>query len=187
MKVVLVADGKRVEVDLDLAAGTASVDGRTFPLRVVAEAPLKVELEIAGDPVVVEGWPSGCEAPPGRVTVNGELHTLAVERRDAVGEGPPAAPRAASAPATPAGPDRSAEAGDGVAVAPPMPGKVVELRVKDGDRVTAGQVLLVLEAMKMRNEVASPVAGVVTDVRVSAGANVRAREPMLRVRPAPPT
>jgi pyruvate carboxylase subunit B len=62
-----------------------------------------------------------------------------------------------------------------------MPGKVIELRVKDGDRVEAGTVVLVLEAMKMRNEVTTPVAGTVRGLRVSAGANVRAREPMLYV------
>jgi biotin carboxyl carrier protein len=62
-----------------------------------------------------------------------------------------------------------------------MPGKVLELRVKDGDRVEKGQVLLVLEAMKMRNEVASPAAGVVAGLAVAAGANVRAKDVLLRI------
>lgn len=182
MKVVLVTDGKRVEVDLDLAAGTARLEGASFPVRVVLAAPMKVELEVAGEPVVVEGWPEGFAAPPGRVTINGELHTLSVERRSSA-ETAPTAPRPSDASPGP----RAAPpvARDGVAIAPPMPGKVVELRVREGEKVVAGQVLLVLEAMKMRNEVASPVAGVVADLTVSAGANVRASEPMLRIRPEP--
>lgn len=179
MKVVLVTDGKRLEVDLDLVAGTARVGSASFPVRVVLAAPMKVELEVGGEPVVVEGWPEGFDAPPGRVTVNGELHTLGVERSASTEAVPPS--RAAAA--TP--PPRVATPSAGVAIAPPMPGKVVELRVREGDKVVAGQVLLVLEAMKMRNEVASPVAGVVADLAVSAGANVRAREPMLRIRPEP--
>ncbi len=65
-----------------------------------------------------------------------------------------------------------------------MPGKVIELRVAEGDRVEAGTVLLVLEAMKMRNEITSPSAGIVRGVRVAAGANARAKEPMLFVAPA---
>jgi glutaconyl-CoA decarboxylase len=64
-----------------------------------------------------------------------------------------------------------------------MPGKVVEVRVKEGETVRSGQVLVVLEAMKMRNEVPSPAAGRVTDLRVSPGSSASAREPMLRIVP----
>jgi len=55
--------------------------------------------------------------------------------------------------------------------------------VSTGQRIEAGAVVLVLEAMKMRNEVTSPVAGFVRGLRVSVGANARAREPMLFVAP----
>ncbi len=54
----------------------------------------------------------------------------------------------------------------------------------EGDRVRTGTVLLVLEAMKMRNEVTSPADGIVRNLRVSEGSSVRAREPMLRIAPA---
>jgi biotin carboxyl carrier protein len=64
-----------------------------------------------------------------------------------------------------------------------MPGRVIEVRVKDGDQVRKGDVLLVLEAMKMRNEIVSPVEGVVRGLRVAAGSNARAKEPMLYVVP----
>ena len=58
--------------------------------------------------------------------------------------------------------------GEGM-VYPPMPGRVVDIKVKKGDKVTLGSPLLVLEAMKMQNEIVSHVDGTVRDVRVSAG------------------
>jgi glutaconyl-CoA/methylmalonyl-CoA decarboxylase subunit gamma len=73
-----------------------------------------------------------------------------------------------------------------IPILPPMPGRVVELRVHDGEAVAKGAVLLVLEAMKMRNEVTAPADGVVRDVRVREGANVRARETMLVLVPKAP-
>jgi biotin carboxyl carrier protein len=60
----------------------------------------------------------------------------------------------------------------------PMPGKVVEVLVAEGDVVTAGQPVLLFEAMKMQNELRSPHDGVVVEVVVSAGQAVEAREPL---------
>ncbi len=71
--------------------------------------------------------------------------------------------------------------GSGRAVRPPMPGKVLEVRVRNGEKVRAGQVLLVVEAMKMRNEVTAPIEGEVSELHVVPGANVAAREVLLRV------
>jgi len=62
-----------------------------------------------------------------------------------------------------------------------MPGKVVEALVSAGDAVEAGQALLVVEAMKMQNEVRAPKAGVVAEVLVQAGDAVAAGQAMLRV------
>jgi acetyl/propionyl-CoA carboxylase alpha subunit len=59
--------------------------------------------------------------------------------------------------------------GPSVAVKPPMPGRVISVITSPGEQVSRGAPLLVLEAMKMQNEIASPVDGVVTEVRVSAG------------------
>jgi len=67
------------------------------------------------------------------------------------------------------------------AVTAPMPGKVVLLRVKAGDSVRVGDPLCVLEAMKMENEIISPVNGIVKDVRVSEGATVNMGEIMVTV------
>ncbi len=70
-------------------------------------------------------------------------------------------------------------------VKPPMPGKIVEVRVKDGDPVSEGDVLVVLEAMKMQNDIKSPIAGVVSRVHVREGANVEASTVLVEVDAAP--
>ena len=51
----------------------------------------------------------------------------------------------------------------------PIPGKVVSIHVKVGDSVSANQVVIKLEAMKMENDIASPVSGTVTEIAVSEG------------------
>ena len=62
---------------------------------------------------------------------------------------------------------------------PPMPGSVLEVKVKVGDSVSEGDVLLILEAMKMENEVTSPAAGVVKSINVSVGATVNTGDTMI--------
>jgi pyruvate carboxylase subunit B len=56
----------------------------------------------------------------------------------------------------------------------PMPGIILSIAVKEGDQVNAGDALLVLEAMKMENEIHAPRAGTIKKVYVSEGAEVRA-------------
>ncbi len=154
-----------------------TVGGRSFPVEIVARDGDRVELEIAGEKVVVDRWPEGEPSPRGPVAVDGEGSGVVVER-DAADLRSPSLP--AAPVGTPVGSVREPLA-EGTPVVPPMPGRVVELRVRDGDRVRKGDVLLVLEAMKMRSEVVSPADGVVRGVRVAAGASARAREPMLFV------
>lgn len=69
-------------------------------------------------------------------------------------------------------------------VKPPMPGKVVEVKVKEGQEVKEGDVLCVLEAMKMQNDLKCPVNGKVTRVHVQDGANVEATTILIEVEPA---
>jgi len=66
-------------------------------------------------------------------------------------------------------------------VAAPMPGMVVDVDVSAGDEVEAGARLLVLEAMKMQNELASPVSGVVTNVEISPGDKVNSGDLLLEI------
>ena len=71
----------------------------------------------------------------------------------------------------------------GETVAAPMPGLVVALRVKPGDRVAAGQPVAVVEAMKMQNELVARHGGVVSEVLVAERASVAAGQALIRLRP----
>ena len=83
------------------------------------------------------------------------------------------APAAAAAPAAaPAPAPVAAPAGAGEQVKSPMPGNILSVNVNVGDTVAEGQVLMILEAMKMENEIMAPKAGKVTSVNVQKGATV---------------
>lgn len=69
----------------------------------------------------------------------------------------------------------------GARVKPPMPGKIVTVAVNDGDEVEAGQVLLILEAMKMQNEIVAPAAGTVKKVHVKPGQNVEGKDVLIEL------
>ena len=111
------------------------------------------------------------------VTVNGVSYQ--VEMENAMPAAPAAAPvqaaPQASAPAAQpaAAPAPAAKpAGEGKAVTSPLPGVIIEVSVKEGDTVAAGQKVAVLEAMKMENEIQAEKAGVVTKIHVSKGDSV---------------
>lgn len=72
------------------------------------------------------------------------------------------------------------QTGDGV-ITTPMPGKIVEVHVKEGDVVEKEQPLLVLEAMKMQNDILSDVKGVVKEIHFRAGDQVRFGEPLIEI------
>ena len=109
------------------------------------------------------------------VTVNGVAYNVTVEEGTgaAVPAAAPAAapaPAAASAPAPAAAPSPAAAGSAGaVSVNAPMPGNILDVRVKPGDSVKAGDVLLILEAMKMENEISAPQDGTVASVNVRKG------------------
>jgi glutaconyl-CoA/methylmalonyl-CoA decarboxylase subunit gamma len=191
MRVVLDRAGSREVVDVAPDLTSVTVAGKRFPLQVVATGPNRVELEIDGEKVVVENWPDHFPVPYGPVDVNGERWPLKLETSEEKGEGTPVAPSgpAAASPSarSPSASTGSASGEQGIPVIPSMPGRVIELRVAEGDNVTKGQTLLILEAMKMRGEVSSPATGTVHAIRVSAGANARAKEPMMWIRPETPS
>ena len=81
----------------------------------------------------------------------------------------PAAPAAAPAPAPAPAPAALAA---GETVAAPMPGNILKVEVKQGDAVKAGQILVILEAMKMENEIVSPKDGTVAQVVTKVGDKV---------------
>lgn len=112
-----------------------------------------------------------------KVNVNGTQYMVEIELID--GAQAAAAPAAAPAPKqeapvaapAPAPAPVSAPAG-GETVSSPMPGTILDVKVKQGDTVSEGQVLMILEAMKMENEIMAPCSGTVASVNVSKGTAV---------------
>ena len=106
------------------------------------------------------------------ITVNGVAYSVSVEET-AAGAAPvaaPAAPKAAPAPA--AAPKAAAGAVGAVAVKAPMPGNILDVKVAAGASVKAGDVLVILEAMKMENEIVAPQDGTVASINVNKGDTV---------------
>ena len=112
-----------------------------------------------------------------RITVNGTAYDVAVEElgAGAVATAPAVkAPVAApTAPAPAAAPVASGAAGS-VTVSSPMPGKILSVKASVGQAVKKGDVILVLEAMKMENEVVAPEDGTIASINVSANDSVEA-------------
>ena len=88
------------------------------------------------------------------------------------------APAAAPVPA-PAAKPQSAAPGAGDAIISPMPGKIISIAVKEGQAIQPGDLVLVLEAMKMENEIFSHVSGIVKAINVTPGAPVNPGEAMV--------
>lgn len=99
-----------------------------------------------------------------RVNVNGTVYEVELEEMTGA---PAAAPVAAPAPSAAAAPAASGEK-----VTSPMPGTILSVNVAAGDAVKRGQVLMILEAMKMENEIMCPCDGTVASVSVTKGAAV---------------
>lgn len=110
-----------------------------------------------------------------RITVNGTSYDVTVEELAGGAAAPVAAapaPVAVSAPA--AAPVAAAPAGGAgsIKVSSPMPGKILAVKANVGDSVKKGQVILILEAMKMENEVVAPEDGTIASIDVTVGAMV---------------
>lgn len=115
-----------------------------------------------------------------KITVNGKPYDVQVEEIGGKAS-TPAAPVKTETAAAPA-PVKSAEAGEGQPVKAPMPGTILKIQTAVGDTVKNGQVLIVLEAMKMENDITSPVDGTVTSVLVSQGSSVDADTVLLTIK-----
>jgi biotin carboxyl carrier protein len=136
------------------------------------------------------------------ITVNGVVYAVEVEEaggvsqvvsapapalRAAVPAAPPAlAPAPAAPPApvapAPAAPAPAAPSAGAFALECPMPGTIMDIRVTPGESVAVGQVLLILEAMKMENEIPAPQAGIVDTIQVAKGASVNAGDILITLK-----
>lgn len=136
-----------------------------------------------------------------RITLNDKVYEVEVEKGEAAitaeyaaSEIPAPAPVAAPVPApapvaapapapTPAPAPAPVPAGNGgETVLAPMPGNILDVCVKTGDRVRAGQLVAILEAMKMENEILAPVGGVVAAVGVAKGATVNTGDLIVEIK-----
>lgn len=101
-----------------------------------------------------------------KVNVNGTVYEVTVEAMDG------AAPVAAAPAAAPAPAPAAAPVAGGEKVSAPMPGTILDVRVSNGQAVKKGDILFILEAMKMENEIMAPCGGTIASVSVTKGAAV---------------
>lgn len=114
------------------------------------------------------------------VTVNGA--TYEVESENAPVAAPAPQPAAAPAQAAPAAAAPAAKpAGAGEKVPSPLPGVIIEISVKEGQQVKAGQKVAILEAMKMENEIPAPKDGTITDIHVHKGDTLQEGDPVVTI------
>jgi oxaloacetate decarboxylase alpha subunit len=123
----------------------------------------------AASPVQEAAPPAAPLVEAYRIEVNGKSYDVTVSPQGAV---------QTVAPAT-AAPEAPSPAASGATVAAPLAGNIFKIKVAAGQRVSAGQVVLLLEAMKMETEVRAPAAGVVAEIRVKEGDSVHVGDPLL--------
>lgn len=124
------------------------------------------------------------------ITVNGTTYAVEVEEIG-VSTAAPVTPTAASTPtpvavpvaATPPSPMAAAEpTGGAQTIESPMPGTILDVRVSPGQTVAEGDVLIILEAMKMENEIMAPSAGTIASVPAAKGAAVNAGDVLVTLK-----
>ncbi len=120
-----------------------------------------------------------------RVTVNGNTYDVAVEE---LSEGTAPQPIHQVAPAPKVAPSvakvqqpKTTAPASAKKINSPMPGTVLDIKVKEGDTVSKNQLVIVLEAMKMENEIVTPYAGKVASINVSKGAAVNSGDLLLSI------
>lgn len=124
-----------------------------------------------------------------KVTLNNRVYEVEVEQGEAMlvneyelaapAAAAPAAPAAAPVAAAPAAAPAAGALAAGEVVTSPMPGNILKINVAQGQHVNEGDVLIVLEAMKMENEVSATKSGTVAQINVTKGAVVETGTPLV--------
>lgn len=104
-----------------------------------------------------------------RITVNGTMYDVLVEEVSKNNETPQTVPLFNAPPILNENINKISEVSSNTTISSPMPGKILSVRVKEGQKVKKGEVLLMLEAMKMENEIVAPEDGIVISVPVNEG------------------
>lgn len=148
---------KTFEVEIgEMKEGIAQVNVNGEPFQVVIEN----YGDISADPAPSRPAPTLAPSPPPKSpSVTPKAPASSPVRRDA--------PAAVAAPAP--APKKVAAKGE---ITAPIPGRIMDIKVKVGDSVSAGQTVATMEAMKMENNIASKVAGVVAEIRVQKDSEV---------------
>ncbi len=123
------------------------------------------------------------------VTVNGKAYDVAVEEITGAAPAPvaaapapvAAAPAPAPAPAAAPAPTAAPVAGAGEKVQAPMPGTILDIKVAVGDTVSRGQTVVILEAMKMENDIVASCDGKITSILVSKGDTVNSDDVLVTI------
>ncbi len=116
------------------------------------------------------------------ITVNGNAYDVAVEEiTDGSAPVAAAAPVQAKKAAAPAAAPAKKAAGAGTKVSAPMPGTILDIKVKEGDSVKKGQPVMVLEAMKMENDIVAPCDGKITSIVVNKGDTVESADTLATI------
>ena len=125
---------------------------------------------------------NGIEGNNASVTVNGTAYDVEMEGVPAV-QAAPAPKVSTAAPAAAVEPVRGkpAASGSGTTVKSPLPGVIIDVCVKEGQTVTKGQKLAVIEAMKMENDILAQADGTVTKVSVAKGDSVQEGDPVATI------
>ena len=113
------------------------------------------------------------------VTVNGATYEVEAENAPAAAPAPVAAAPVQAAPAAAAPAPKPAGAGE--KLASPLPGVIIEISVKEGQQVKQGQKIVILEAMKMENEIPAPKDGTITEIHVHKGDTLQEGDPIVTI------
>ena len=121
-----------------------------------------------------------CDGVIGKILVTQGQQVVAGDKLASMGTSA-AAPQAAPAPSAAPAPAPSAAPAGGEVVSAPMPGLVLRIEVKEGQAVKKNQVVMVMEAMKMENEIFAPCDGTITKVSVTQGQQLTAGDPLMTI------